>query len=172
MQSIYWKKMNTFKYNLLYLTLYFERCVKIKRGIKVTTAIFSSAAIAAWANWTQYAFIWGAIVVVCQVVGAASEVFPLQERISALSSLLGQLSVLYVDVESHWHEVFNGELSETQINDLIYKFENRWTIVDNKYFTSDALRQNMKIKEKAQAESDKYFMTLFNTEVLTDEATK
>lgn len=149
--------------------MYFERCVKIKRLIKVLTGIFSSAAIAAWANWTQYAFVWGTIVVICQVIGAAAEIFPFQERISALSSLLGQLSILYVDIESNWRKVYKGELTEPEINDLIYSFEKQWTIVDNKYFTSDALRQNDKMKEKAQAEADKYFITLFNSEVPNNE---
>lgn len=156
--------MNTFKYNILYLTLYFERCVKIKRIIKILTAVVSSAAIAAWAGWAQHAFIWGAIVVICQVIGTAAEVFPLQERISALSALLGQLSLLYVEIERHWYNVSNGELTEEEMNALIYDFEDKWTIVDNKYFSSDALRQNKKMKKKAQAESDKYFNTLFNAE--------
>ena len=161
MQNRYWKKMMHLKYEITYFSLYFTKCVKFLQRTKMGLAILSSAAIAAWAHFANLAILWGALIALSQVAGAIIEILPIQKRISELSSMIGQLSLLYVDMESKWNDVYSGNYSEEEINRVLYEFENKKTLIDNKYFSDDSFEKDEDIKKQAENELARYVDVTF-----------
>jgi hypothetical protein len=73
-------------------------------GRKVTVlatlkAVASSAGIAAWAIWKEYAFFWGAIIAASQVADALKEVFPFTKIHKAASGHAISLNSLFIDTQ-------------------------------------------------------------------------
>lgn len=161
MQQTYWSKMYNYKYSFFYLAQHFQKNVKTDRTIKIISAIASSTAIGAWATWTNLAFFCGFIIVVSQVVTAVNEFLPYKKRIPELSTMLAQLSALYIEVEREWFNVSSGEYTEEEINTLTYDFAQRWSEIDSKFFTEDALPVDDELKAKAESEAKKYFANTF-----------
>ena len=150
MQNRYWSSMTDKKYNLFYIQLHFNKVVMVNRAIKIIMAIASCSSIAAWTIWQQYAYVWGVIIAVSQVIGAINEFLPYQKRIEELSNLESEWSVVFLSMEKKWYSVANGKLTDNEINDLLFEFENDWNIISDKYFKEDALPQVVYGKIKVQ----------------------
>ena len=161
MQLQYWNMMTLQKYSLIYLNKHFENSVKIDRRIKIFMAIASCSSIAAWTIWQQFAYIWGVIIAISQLIGAIYEILPFKKRIEELSSLKSELSALYLLIEKEWYPVSNGDIPEAEINELIFKHRNDWDTIDEKYFKDDVLPVNEEFREIAEDECERYFCIRF-----------
>ena len=160
MQLQYWNMMTLQKYSLIYLNKHFENSVKIDRRIKIFMAIASCSSIAAWTIWQQFAYIWGVIIAISQLIGAIYEILPFKKRIEELSSLKSELSALYLLIERIVSR-FKWRYSEAEINDLIFKHRNDWDTIDEKYFKDDVLPVNEEFREIAEDECERYFCIRF-----------
>lgn len=156
MQNRYWSSMTEKKYNLFYIQLHFNKVVMVNRAIKIIMAIASCSSIAAWTIWQQYAYVWGVIIAVSQVIGAINEFLPYQKRIEELSNLESEWSVVFLSMEKKWYSVANGKLTDNEINDLLFEFENDWNIISDKYFKEDALPQVEKYQKIANEQMVEY----------------
>ena len=164
MQERYWRQITQFKFELCYLANHFAEYVKINRRIKVSVAVASSSAIAAWAIWADLSFVWGLIIVVGQVVSAINEVLPYQQRIKDIAEMQSRLNAIYIRAEQKWFDVSNGNLSEPEINDLCYQQLKEWDEIDQEYFTADALPKNDNCAILAEEEKNQYFKSRFGME--------
>src|SRR5271154_6548738 len=75
-QSLYWNQMIELKVAAGYIRRYRDDVGKQVTRLGTLKAIASSAGIAAWAVWKEYAFLWGVIIALSQVADALKEVFP------------------------------------------------------------------------------------------------
>lgn len=161
MQEKYWAKLTNYKFALCYFDAQMAQCVKINRIIKIVCAIASSAAIAAWAIWQQFAFWWGLIIALSQVAVAVNEFLPYTKRIKELSNIRASLTPLYNEMEKQWFYVSNGSLTDEEINNKCYSFVRQWNEIDDKFFKADTLPQSKKCKRYAEYTKDEYFKTNF-----------
>ena len=150
--------MFRFRYQIYYLYCCYRRVLWTNRIVKIVSAFLSSAAIAAWANWTNLAFLWGLIIVVSQVASAVYEFLPYKKRAEALVALINQYELLAIQVEKKWREIDMDEsISDKEINDLIAEYDTQWTMFGNKALGNDDLPQNEKFKDKATKKAKEYF---------------
>lgn len=161
MQEKYWKYMVQIKAWIFYLDLYAEASYKWDKWINILGAIASSTSIAAWAIWQQLSFVWSIIIAVSQILTAIKGYLPYNKRLKSLVPLIEDLKFLYNKIEYSWLKVASGELTEEEINDILYKFKNEFTNIENKNLKEETLLENKKFMKIADEKTDLYFENNF-----------
>lgn len=161
MQEKYWKYMVQIKAWIFYLDLYIEDSYIWDKRINVFGAIASSTSIAAWTIWQQLSFIWSVIIAVSQVLTSIKGFMPYNRRLKVLVPFIEDLKFLYNKIEYNWFQVASGELTEEEINELLYKFKDDFTNIENKNLKEVTLLENEKFKKKADEKTDFYFNNNF-----------
>lgn len=157
MKERYWKFMYQKKHRIFYLDLYREKYVLINIVLRCITALTSSASIAAWAIWKDFAYVWAFIIAVSQVISAIYEILPFKNRIIDMSALSSKWSGLYTQIEHEWYLIQNEEISDNDINDLITKYTQAWDAIDDNFFKNDVLPKNIRIENKSKEATKNYF---------------
>lgn len=161
MQEKYWKYMVQIKAWIFYLDIYSESSYRWDRRINVFTAIVSSTSIAAWAIWQQYSYIWSFIIAVSQIVTAIKSFFPFNKRLKIIVPFMEDLKYLYNKLEYNWYKVASGDLTEEEINELLFEFKNDFTSLENKNLKEENLLERDDFKAKADKKADLYFENNF-----------
>lgn len=161
MQEKYWRYMVQVKAWTYYLDLYQEDSYKWDRIINIFSAVVSSTSIAAWAIWQEFSFVWSIIIAVSQVLNAIKSFLPYNTRQKAAMSFLEDLKVLYNKIEYNWFKVSDGELTEEEINELLFSFKNEYTNTENKNLKEGNLPDNEKLRKIADQKTDYYFKNNF-----------
>lgn len=86
-QRLYWNEMVNLKADASYIRLYRDSQGRWVTWLGALKAIASSAGIAAWVVWQEYAFVWGAIIAASQLADALKDVFPFAKKHKAASAL-------------------------------------------------------------------------------------
>lgn len=129
MQEKYWKYMVQIKAWIFYLDVYTEDSYRWDRIINIVVAIASSTSIAAWAIWQKYSFVWSIIIAISQVLTTIKGFLPYSKRLKMLVPFMEDLKFLYNKIEYNWFKVASGDLSEDEINELLYSFKDELFIV-------------------------------------------
>lgn len=161
MQEKYWKYMVQIKAWIFYLDVYAEDSYKWDKRINVLGAIASSTSIAAWAIWQQLSFLWSVIIAISQVLTAIKSFLPYSKRLKVLVPFMEDLKFLYNKVEYNWFKIASGELTEEEINELLYTFKNEFTNIENKNLKEETLLENEDFKKIADKKTDLYFTNNF-----------
>ncbi len=161
MQEKYWKYMVQIKAWIFYLDLYVEDSYKWDKKINICGAIVSSTSIAAWAIWQELSFVWSVIIAISQVLTAIKGFLPYSKRLKFLVTFIEDLKFLYNKIEYNWFNVASGELTEEEINDLLYSFKNEFTNIENKNLKEETLLENEDFKKIADNKTDSYFANNF-----------
>lgn len=161
MQEKYWKYMVQIKAWIFYLDLYAENFYKWDKRINVFGAIASSTSIAAWVIWQKLSFVWSIIIAASQVLNAIKVFLPYSKRLKILVPFMEDLKFLYNKIEYNWFKVASGELSEEEINNLLYSFKNEYTNIENKNLKEETLLENEAFKKIADKKTDSYFKNNF-----------
>ncbi len=161
MQEKYWNYLVQTKASILYLDIYAEKLYTYDRNINVFSAIASSASIAAWAVWTELSFLWGFIIAISQVVTAVKEFFPLAKRLKLLKSFSENMKRIYIRMEYDWFQVAEGELTEREINELLFSYKKDVMDMENKYLKEEILVEKIDYMIEADKKCDYYFENNF-----------
>lgn len=164
MKKRYWDFMQQVRFAIFYLDLCADNAYKWDMFIKVISAIASSAGIAAWAIWNKFAFIWSLIIALSQVVNAVKRYLPYSIRLKNIEVSQRNLKLLYSKIEYHWLQVASGELTEIEINDLLYTFEKEYIEIESQCSKGSILLVKSKLEEKAKQQVDQYFKDNFGNE--------
>lgn len=162
MQARYWRLLTDKRYKLIYINEYSDQCIKLQRMINVFLAITSSGAIAAWAIWKDYPFIWAGIIAISQVITAIKPYLPFEKRIEVMDEIIVQFTRLCNEMEAKWFYIANGTMTEEQINELYYDIEKRWTDIENGSLRGDSIPADPRLAAIANKKKDEYFDLLFN----------
>ena len=162
-QKSFWKKLQQLKYDIIYLTQHFKRCVTILRAIKyamVVLTALSVAALTAWFSieWVRFLCLFASII--CQVISALSEYFPFETRKSEIREMVGKLDVMYNEAESFWREIANGEIPICDIRTQMAVFMKREQEIQSNYLKNDVLPEIEKIVTIATNKTIDYFENL------------
>ena len=161
MQEKYWRYMVQIKVWIFYLDLYGESSYKWEKRINVFSAIVSSTSIAAWAIWQQLSFAWSFIIAISQVLSAIKGFLPYSRRLKSIVPFMEDLKFLYNRMEYTWFKVASGEMTEEEINEILYEFKNEYTNIENKHLKDETLLENEKFKKKSDMKTDAYFENNF-----------
>ena len=159
MQKQYWSYMYQIRFAIFYLDLYADRAYKINHAIRTISAIASSGCIAAWAVWQELKYVWAIVIALSQVINAIKDFLPYSARLKNIEAGQKSLKLLYSKIEYNWFFVQNGELSEKQINELLYEFKREYTEIESHCLKEDVSLKNRRRREKAQKQTGSYFQT-------------
>lgn len=157
MQNRYWNYMKEIKFDMFYLDLYAERSYMWNKLINIFTAVASSTSIAGWAMWQQHSFVWAIVIAASQVINAIKEWLPYRKRLKLIEMFIKNLSLLFNEIEYNWFIVASGDMTEEEINELLYHFKDEYTKMENEYMKGEILPDNKKFIEKVGRKTDSYF---------------
>ena len=163
MQEKYWKYMVQIKAWIFYLDVYTEDSYRWDRIINIVVAIASSTSIAAWAIWQKYSFVWSIIIAISQVLTTIKGFLPYSKRLKMLVPFMEDLKFLYNKIEYNWFKVASGDLSEDEINELLYSFKDEFSNIENKNLKIRRLfvRSQDNFRKIADRKNDAYFANNF-----------
>lgn len=108
---------------IFYLDIYAENSYKWDRRINMYGAIASSSSIAAWAIWKEWSYVWAVIIAISQVLTAIKQYLPFGRRLKYLQPFIEDMKLLYLKMEYDWYKVAGGDLSESEINALLFSYD-------------------------------------------------
>lgn len=158
-QAQYWVELQSLKAHVYYLELYQIRSENIERGISIVLAIASAGSIGGWAIWKEYAFVWGVLIMLSQVISVVYKFLPFKARIKPLSAAGIELSVLADEAEKGWFDVAQGDLTEREINDKRFAIRKKKSAVMKSAFSGMVLPEKTSLMTKAEAQMRKYFLS-------------
>lgn len=161
MQEKYWNYMVQIKASIYYLDIYAEKSYKSDRRINVYGAIASSSSIAAWAIWKDWSYVWAFIIAISQVITAIKDFLPFGRRLKLLRPFVEDMKLLYIKIEYDWYRVSEGELTETEINTLIFTYKNEVAHIESKYLKEEILVENLDFMKTADLKTNDYFTNNF-----------
>jgi hypothetical protein len=162
-QRLYWNQMLQLKGALSYICLYRNYLGRWVTGLGALRAIASCGGIAAWAVWKDYAFIWGAIIALAQLMDALKDVFPFARLQKACSEHAITLSYLFVDAELEWESVYAAKYADDEIMSRIHKLKRVQLDAERKSFP-DGLVPDASFRLRAEQESREYFAHTYGVE--------
>lgn len=162
MQEKYWNYLVQIKASVYYLDIYAENTYKSERNINVVCAIASSASIAAWATWTELAYVWGFIIAGSQVLTAVKEFFPYAKRLKMLKEFVEEMKIMYVNMEQEWFRVAEGEMTEKEINILLFAYKKKMTELESKHLGEQILVEKKEYAKEADRRCNDYFEKNFS----------
>lgn len=160
-QEQYYLQMAQYKFSLIYWSRYATRIQTISRFIKISLAVISTISAATWANWNSTGYVCSILIIASQAVAVIYEYLPFPQRINELLKLTTALTPIYNNMEKEWFTVSNGELTDKEINQLLYDFIEKWRREDAKYFQDESLPVIKGVKLKADQEKNEYFRNRF-----------
>lgn len=146
---------------IFYLDVYTEDSYRWDRIINIVVAIASSTSIAAWAIWKKYSFVWSIIIAISQVLTTIKGFLPYSKRLKMLVPFMEDLKFLYNKIEYNWFKVASGDLSEDEINELLYSFKDEFANIENKNLKEETLLEKDNFREIADRKNDAYFANNF-----------
>ena len=121
----------------------------------------SSSAIAAWAVWTELAFLWSGVIVISQVISAIKDVLPFSQRMKMLKELNGAMKSIFQRMEYDWYKVSDGQLTEEEINELLFDYKRAVSEIENKFLSDSILVENNQYTAIAEEKCEKYFKSIY-----------
>lgn len=162
-QKTFWNRMQYLKYDIIYFTLHFNRCVKISKAIKyVITAMtaISFGLLMGFSSNGKVVLFCGIIGIVLQILNALSDQLPFEARKNELRELSNHLDALYNDMESDWLKIANGEIYYEEIGNKIKFYISRNTEIQSNYLKNDFLPEKARMKKLADEKLEEYFKKL------------
>lgn len=159
-QEAFWFKLQQFKFDLFYYSNHYKNCVTILKWIKYVATVLTAASTFIWIEWSAVPpipMICSTIILVLQVFNAVSDLFPFSHRKDELRDLANDLDPLYIEMESTWRKIAEGELTASGIYQSIDDFANKRLQIERNYLKNDTLPERKHIKRKAEAQTHDYF---------------
>lgn len=165
MQDRYWNYMQEKRCYIYYLDMYVDCSYIQDKYIRMLSAIVSSASIAAWTMWQQYSYVWAAIIAVFHVINVVKDILPYSKRLKYMAPFIKELKLLCNKIEYNWFKVSSGKMTEEEMNELLFNFENEFIEMENEHLAKEALLNNKWFMKKAKKKTDTYFQRFKRNEL-------
>ena len=159
-QQLYWNQMIELKVAVEYIRLYRDDLGRWVTGLGTVKAIASSGSIAAWAIWREYAFVWGAIIAIAQVLDALKDVFPFTKTHKSASEHAIALGSIFIDAQLEWESIFSGRYTDDQIANRRHKLMKLQHEAERHSFPNGLSTRDALFKE-AESEAKTYFESMY-----------
>jgi hypothetical protein len=108
-QQNYWNQLVLLKTIACFVRRYRDEQGRWITRIGIFKAVVTSGTIGAWAIWKDYAFIWGVLLGVAQVLDAAKEFIPQTTNRRGAAECVTVLETMLIDAQFEWYEIFAGK---------------------------------------------------------------
>lgn len=162
-QKTFWNNLQQFKFDLFYYNNHYERCITILKWIKYIVVGLTTLSTLVWIKWSSISpipTICSIVILVLQVFNAISDLFPFSNRKDELRDLTNDLDPLYIEMESTWRRIAEGELTPTEVKHSIDDFAHKRLQIGKNYLKNDFLIERKKIVEKTEKQTREYFDNL------------
>lgn len=162
-QKMFWNNLQQFKFDLFYYNNHYKKCISILRGIKYIVSGLTAVSTGVWITWSSISpipIICTIIILALQAFNAISDYLPFAQRKDELRDLTNDLDPLYIEMESTWRRIVEGELSTTEINQSVYDFAHKRLQIEKNYLKNDFLKEHKKIVDKTEKQTQDYFDNL------------
>jgi len=166
-RTLYWAKMLDLKVAAGYVELYRDSLRKWVAGISTVRAIASCSSIAAWAIWSHYAFLWGAIIACSQVLDALRDVFPIAKRHKAASMYAIALDRLFIDAQLEWEDILAGKYTNEQISKRLHKLRMLHRDAETRSFPDGGPPKKSELFLFAEKEGQAFFRATYGVDFLS-----
>jgi len=157
-QLRYWHLLAEMRIHVFYLHRYAADSEWWDKATNIFLALTSSASIAAWAIWKEFAFIWTTLIALSQVVTAVKPFLPHKQRLKGAVSLCNQLQMIALAMEKDWFSVAEGRLTEEDIHNLTVKYRAQSAAAEQTHFRDLIVPRNDAILGKAEQDAQTYFL--------------
>ena len=155
-QNRYWDVFATIKRDAVYVNRCHGSVESTDRWISIFSAVTSSSAIAGWAIWQQYSFVWAFIIAASQVLNAIKPFLPYKARLKALGNLGPDLDALALTAETDWFKVSTGMLKNDEIYGLAMTLKKKCQQAQNKHCRGMSIPESKRHLAFANKEAETY----------------
>jgi len=148
---------NTYCYYIkskYYFQIYRKRANTIEKTMSIILALISSASVASWAIWNQWAVAWAVIIGGSTLLNIIKSQLPYEKRISAMDYMLPKLINLISEMENYYNSLVIKEeksITKAQINYDLKEFEKTYNDLRNTFALKNIPEPwSKKISDKAE----------------------
>jgi hypothetical protein len=133
-----------------YFQFYKTNAALIDRIISIIIAVISSASVASWLIWQRWTFVWAAIIALSNLLTILKPYLPYEKRVSAVNYMLPELKIIINDVEHYYNIIVTENVSDSDINNHIKTFRQKYTELENKFIDIAIFPDNPHIAAQAE----------------------
>ena len=78
-----------------------------------------------------------------------------------MKPFIDELKILYIKIEYDWVKVAEGEVTEKEINQLLFDYKKQFSEIESKYLNEEILIENLEYRNLADQKVTKYFENNF-----------
>lgn len=117
------------------MALLVKKYRKYDERLNIFVALTSSGSIASWAIWQEYAFIWGAVIAISQLVNALRPIYPFSKHVHNLNTRCYKLEALFLELEDLWYKVTERRIEDSDADVQLYHLKK--SVAENAFFDDD-----------------------------------
>ena len=133
-QEFYWGQLVELKALSFVVRRYRDDQAWWVRCIGIIKALATSGTIAGWAIWKDYAFVWGIILALSQLLDALKDFIPQAKHLQNASELLAVVEAMFIDARFEWNAIYNGLVPAPEIMAKWQKLAKMQLEAERKYF--------------------------------------
>ena len=156
----YWNELTDLKVDAAYIRLYRDSFGRWVTALGTLKAVASSAGIAAWVIWREFAFVWATIIAASQLADALKEVFPFAKKHKSACEYAMKLENLFIDVQFEWENIDSGRFSPTEVGRRLHQLRKMLKEAEQRYFP-DGLATREEFLLQARQEAEEYFKSTY-----------
>ncbi len=116
------------------MRLYRNKMYRRVRAIELVKAIAGNGAIAAWAVFKDYPFVWSGIIGAAQCLDAIKSAFPFTTVHRQASHLTVALELLLIDAQDQWEKIYSSTLTDAEIGSALSRIRRLQVEAEHKHF--------------------------------------
>jgi hypothetical protein len=165
MQNRYWKYMVQLKADSYYTGTYVAESESNDSRITIFGAIMASGSVSAWAIWKQFDILWAILVAASQVLTVIKQYLPYKKRIAPMRAVSYLYEEIFLEAESHWLDIAEGNKSESEINAIMTELKTAQLKAWKKSIGDITIPHHVGTRKKADKLTADYFSQAYNLPV-------
>lgn len=151
----YWAMLDQHLMEYEYFNHYLLESKRNETIAKIVASFSGSAGVVSLAIWNmqfwdKVEFIKPLILSVSGLAAFVSQFLPYSKRAAVAAEVVPELWGAYLQSERDYQQVRHGDLSNDQVNELLYQYENSYHEIKKKHCVDALFPQSKKVKEKAE----------------------
>ncbi len=156
LQLQYWNQFSRLKRDAFYISYYHAKIDKIERGLNIFSAAASLGAMTAWAAKHELAIVWGAVILLSQMLTAIRPHLPYRSELKALGTLGPDLEALALVAETDWLKVERASIDDDEIHKRTMALKKKAYDAQERSFKGMSLPEDHKLEARAEAAARDY----------------
>lgn len=164
MRIRYFRMYETIKFKECFYAAYEVRARRLYNWFSFLALAVSLISVLVWTISKSMPTLWAIIIAVAQFAQVFSIRLPYADQIGALKFLLPELHNLLLQIDVDWMKIDICNYEETKIIDLVSKYENHFSKIEDQYTIGVLFREIPSILKKAEKDQELYFRSHYTYE--------